>query len=113
MSFATEFYDIGKEAFETNNSSSFAKLLADDYVMITPQGTRTRQEILDWIDEGKAPVMSNLLIIYDNEDIVVCYHDADTIDPEGNAVSFTVMCCGKKRGSKIHEWRVARAGDKT
>ena len=56
MSFATEFYDIGKEAFENKDSSSFAELLTDDYVMITPMGTRTRNFGLDRCRESPSDV---------------------------------------------------------
>ena len=113
MSLVTELHNIAKEAFANKDSRRLAEYLTDDHVMITPTVNRTKQEILDWIDAGDGPPMSNLKVIYENDEIAVIYHDMDTVDPDGNAVSFTVMCCGRKRGNKCSDWRIARAGDKT
>jgi len=104
MSLVTELHNIAKEAFANKDSSRLAEYLTDDHVMITPTVNRTKQEILDWIDAGDGPPMSNLKVIYENDEVVVCYHDADGVDPEGNARSFTVMCCGKKREGQFYEW---------
>ena len=100
----SEVWAIWQEAFNAKDSSRLAHLLSDDYVLITPAATRNKQEALDWVDSDVSPVISNLQIIYENDEVVVCYHDADGGDPEGNARSFTVMCCGKKRDGQFYEW---------
>ena len=106
MSLVTELHNIAKEAFANKDSSGLAENLTDDHVMITPTVNRTKQEILDWIDAGDGPPMSNLKVIYENDEIAVIYNDVDTVDQDGNAVSFTVMCCRRKRGNKFSDWRM-------
>ena len=74
--------------------------------MITPVMPRSRQEFLDWVAAGGSPTsVSDIEVIYENDDIAVVYHGLQS----GNAVGAKVMCCGSKRDGKFYSWRVAMA----
>ena len=87
MSLVTELHNIAKEAFANKDSSRLAEYLTDDHVMITPTVNRTKQEILDWIDAGDGPPMSNLKVIYENDDVAVIHHSANNGNNDGIAMA--------------------------
>ena len=106
MSSATEFLQAGQEGFEKRDSSGVEKFITDDFEMITPLRTEARRGFLDWVSAGGSPTtVSDIEVIYENDDIAVVYHALQN----GNAVGAKVMCCGSKRDGKFYAWRVARA----
>jgi len=106
MSSATEFLEAGQEGFEKRDSSGVEKFITDDFEMITPLRTEARQGFLDWVAAGGSPTtVSDIEVIYENDDIAVVYHALQS----GNAVGAKVMCCGSKRDGKFYAWRVAMA----
>ena len=116
MSFGTEFTKATREVFANKDSGRLGEFLTDDFKWITPlRSFSNRQAFLDWVAGGGSPtsISEPIEFIYENDDIAVCYHGADTVDTRGNASSSRVQCVGRKRDGKFYEWRVARAGDKT
>ena len=106
MSLATEFLQAGHEGFETKDSSSVEKFITDDFEMITPLRTESKQGFLDWVAGGGSPTtVFDIEVIYENYDVAVVYHGLNT----GNAAGGKVMCCGSKRDGRFYVWRVARA----
>ena len=106
MSSATEFLQAGQEGFGKKNSSAVEKFITDDFVMTTPVMPRSRQEFLGWVAAGGSPTsISDIEVIYENDDIAVVYHGLQS----GNAIGTKVMCCGSKRDGKFYAWRVAMA----
>ena len=106
MSSATEFLQAGQEGFGKKNSSGVEKFITDDFVMTTPVMPRSRQEFLDWVAAGGSPTsISDIEVIYENDDIAVVYHGLQS----GNAIGAKVMCCGSKRDGNFYAWRVAMA----
>ena len=107
MSSATEFLQAGQEGFGIKSSSAVEKFITDDFVMTTPMRILTRQEFLDWVAAGGSPTsISDIEVIYENDDIAVVYHSVQS----GNALGTKAMCCGSKRDGKFSAWRVASAG---
>ena len=106
MASATEFLEAGQEGFEKKDSSGVEKYITDDFEMVTPSTTLSRQGFLDWVAAGGSPTtVSGIEVIYENDDIAVVYHALQS----GNAVGAKVMCCGSKRDGKFYAWRVAMA----
>ena len=106
MSLSTEFTKAIQEGFANKDSSRLAELLTDDFQMITPFRSLSRQGFLDWVAAGGSPTsISDIEVIYENDDIAVVYHGLQS----GNAIGAKVMCCGSKRDGKFYAWRVAMA----
>ena len=106
MASATEFLEAGQEGFEKKDASGVEKYITDDFEMVTPSTTLSRQGFLDWVAAGGSPTtVSGIEVIYENDDIAVVYHALQS----GNAVGAKVMCCGSKRDGKFYSWRVAMA----
>jgi len=105
MASGTELFNAWKEGFEKKDSSTLAELLTDDFQMVSRPGTRSKQETLDWTSAGGNPsVIDNLLVLYENDEVAVVYHDADS----GNNAC-VAMFVYLKRGDKISGCRVIRA----
>ena len=89
-------------------SSGVEKFITDDFEMITPLRTEARQGFLDWVAAGGSPTtVSDIEVIYENDDIAVVYHDVQSTNA---AVGTKAMCVGSKRDGKFSVWRVASAG---
>ena len=111
----SEVFKTWQEGFTNKDSSKLEKFFTDDFEMVGASGNRSRQQTLEWVAAGgsSTSISEPIEFIYENDDIAVCYHGADTVDTRGNASNSRVQCVGRKRDGKFYEWRVARAGDKT
>ena len=108
MASATEFLEAGQEGFEKKDSSGVEKYITDDFEMVTPSTTLSRQGFLDWVATGGSPTtVSGIEVIYENDDVAVVYHDVQSANA---AVGTKAMCVGSKRDGKFSVWRVASAG---
>ena len=108
MASATEFLEAGQEGFEKKDSSGVEKYITDDFEMVTPSTTLSRQGFLDWVAAGGSPtVPSNFEVIYENDEVAAVYHDVQSANA---AVGTRVMCVDSKRDGKFYIWRVATAG---
>ncbi len=108
MASATEFLEAGQEGFEKKDSSGVEKYITDDFEMVTPSTTLSRQGFLDWVASGGSPtVPSNYEVIYENDEVAAVYHDVQSANA---AVGTKAMCVGSKRNGKFSVWRVASAG---
>ena len=108
MASATEFLEAGQEGFEKKDSSGVEKYITDDFEMVPPSTTLSRQGFLDWVEDGGSPTtVSGIEVIYENDDIAVVYH---VVQSANAAVGTKAMCVGSKRDGKFSVWRVASAG---
>ena len=55
MASATEFLEAGQEGFVKKDSSGVEKYITDDFEMVTPSTTLSRQGFLDWVAAGGSP----------------------------------------------------------
>ena len=99
-----EFLQFGEKALANKNSSGVEKYITDDFEMVTPSTTLSRQGFLDWVASGGSPtVPSNYEVIYENDEVAVIHHDANRGDNKGVA-----MVVYLKRDGKISSCRVVR-----
>ena len=52
MSLATDYLQATQEGFANKDSGGIVELITDDFQLISPITTRSRQEFLDWITGG-------------------------------------------------------------
>ena len=110
MASATEFLEAGQEGFEKRDSSGVEKFITDDFQMISPIITRSRQEFLDWVSGGgnaaTVTAVFDVEVLYENDEVAVVSHGTDS----GETYTGKVLCCGRKRDGKFYDWRLARLG---
>ena len=103
-----EFLQTGVVALANKDSSAVEKYITDDFEMVTPSTTLSRQGFLDWVAAGGSPTApSNFEVIYENDEVAAVYHDVKSAN---TAVGTKAMCVGSKRDGKFYIWRVATAG---
>ena len=77
MASATEFLEAGQEGFEKRDSSGVEKFITDDFQMISPITTRSRQEFLDWVSGGgnaaTVTAVFDVEVLYENDEVAVVY----------------------------------------
>ena len=108
MSLANAFLQAGQEGFEKRDSSGVEKFITDDFELISPITTRSRQEFLDWGGGNAATVTAvfDVEVLYENDEVAVVSHGTDS----GETYTGKVLCCGRKRDGKFYDWRLARLG---
>ena len=101
----TEAWKAWQEGFTNKDSSRLAELLTDDFQFVGKSGTRNRQETLDWTaGGGNQTVLDNLEVLYENNEVAVTCHSANsTLGKDG-----LVMALYTKRGDKFSHCRIVR-----
>ena len=101
----SEVFKAFDEGFTNKDSSRLAEFLTDDFQFVGKSGTRNRQETLDWTaGGGNQTVMDNLEVLYENDEVAVTCHRADsTLGKDG-----LVMALYTKRGDKFSHCRIVR-----
>ena len=93
----TELWQTWQEGVANKDSSKLAEFLTDDFEMVVPSGTRSRQQTLDWTAAGGSPTtIDNLEVLYENDEVAVYTNGAN------NGVA---MCFYTKRGDKFSHLR--------
>ena len=104
MASGTELFNAWKEGFQKKDSSRLAELLTDDFQMVSRPGTRSKQETLDWTSAGGNPsVIDNLEVLYENDEVAVVQHSANSDLGEGR-----VMAVYTKKDGKFSHLRMVR-----
>jgi len=94
----SELWKTWQEGFANKASSKLAEFLTDDFEMVVPSGTRSRQQTLDWTAAGGSPTsIDNLEVLFENDDVAVYINGAN----DGVA-----MCFYTKRDGKFSHCRV-------
>ena len=107
----SELWKTWQEGFANKDSSKLAEFLTDDFQFIRPAGgARTRQETLDWTAAGGSPTsIDDLELLYENDDVAVIAHCANTISPvTGEQGDGVVMAFYTKKDGKISQCRIVR-----
>ena len=107
----SELWKTWQEGFANKDSSKLAEFLTDDFQFIRPAGgARTRQETLDWTAAGGSPTsIDDLELLYENDDVAVIAHGANTISPvTGEQGDGVVMAFYTKKDGKISQCRIVR-----
>jgi len=110
MSSVTEAWKAWQEGFVNKDSSRLAEFFTDDFQFVRTGGARNKQETLDWIAQGGSPTsVDGLEVLYENDDVAVIIHSANTKSPATELqTDGVVMACAKKRDGKFSHWRIVR-----
>ena len=107
----SEVFKAWQEGFVNKDSSRLAEFFTDDFRFIRPAGgSRTRQETLDWTAAGGSPTsIDDLELLYENDDVAVIVHGANTKSPDtGAQTDGVVMAFYTKRDGKFSQCRMVR-----
>ena len=101
----SELWKTWQEGFANKDSSKLAEFLTDDFQFVSATGTRNKQETLDWTaGGGNQTVMDNLEVLYENDEVAVTCHRANsTLGKDG-----LVMALYTKKDGKISQCRIVR-----
>jgi len=104
MASGTELWEAWNEGFAKKDSSRLAELLTDDFQFLSATRHMSRQEALDWTaDGGFQTLMNNLEVLYENEEVTVVCHSANSDLGEGR-----VMAVYTKKDGKFSHLRMVR-----
>jgi len=100
-----EVFKSWQEGFTNKDSSRLAELLTDDFRFVSRLRDMGNQETLDWTAAGgNQTVLDNLEVLYENDDVAVIYHSANsTLGKDG-----VVMGLYTKKDGKISQCRIVR-----
>ena len=104
MASGTELWEVLNEGFAKKDSSRLAELLTDDFRFVSATRNLSRQEALDWTaDGGFQTAMDNLEVLYENDEVAVVCHSANSDLGEGR-----VMAVYTKKDGKFSHLRMVR-----
>tara|TARA_Y100000758_G_scaffold12180_1_gene9092 strand:- start:151 stop:504 length:354 start_codon:yes stop_codon:yes gene_type:complete len=110
ISLATDYLQATQKGFTNKDSGGIVELITDDFQLISPITTRTRQELLDWVDGGgnstTVAAVFDVKVLYKNDDVAAVSHGKNS----GETYTGKVLCCGRKGDGKFYDWRLARSG---
>lgn len=81
MASVSELWNTWKEGFANKDSSKLAELLTDDFQFVgaTTGRNETKQNTLDRVNANpRSLAFDNLEVIYENDEVGVVLHDADS-----------------------------------
>ena len=100
----SEVFKAWNEGFANKDSSGLAELLTDDFRFVSETRDWGKQETLDWTAEGGfQTAMDNLEVLYENDDVAVTHHSANSTLGDG-----VVMALYTKKDGKILRCRIVR-----
>ena len=100
----SEVFKAWNEGFANKDSSGLAELLTDDFRFVSETRDGGKQETLDWTAEGGfQTAMDNLEVLYENDDVAVTRHSANSTLGDG-----VVMALYTKKDGKISRCRIVR-----
>ena len=104
MASGTELWEAWNEGFAKKDSSRLAELLTDDFRYVSPTRNLGRQEALNWTaDGGFQTLIDNLEVLYENDEVAVVHHSANSDLGEGR-----VMAVYTKKDGKFSHLRMVR-----
>ena len=104
MASGTELWEVLNEGFAKKDSSRLAELLTDDFRFVSVTRDIGKQETLDWTAEGGFhSLLDNLEVLYENDEVAVVCHSANSDLGEGR-----VMAVYTKKDGKFSHLRMVR-----
>ncbi|SVD20973.1 uncharacterized protein METZ01_LOCUS373827 [marine metagenome] len=104
MASGTELWEAWNEGFAKKDSSRLAELLTDDFRYVSVTRDMSKQETLDWTAEGGfQTLIANLEVLYENDEVAVVCHSANSDLGEGR-----VMAVYTKKEGKFSHLRMVR-----
>ena len=100
----SEVFKSWQEGFTNKDSSRLAELLTDEFRFVSVTRDISKQEVLDWTAEGGfQTLMDSLEVLYENDEVAVVCHSANSDLGEGR-----VMAVYTKRDGKFSHLRMVR-----
>jgi len=100
----SEVFKAWNEGFANKDSSGLAEFFTDDFRFVSETRDWGKQETLDWTAEGGfQTAMDNLEVLYENDDVAVTRHSANSTLGDG-----VVMALYTKKDGKISHLRMVR-----
>ena len=100
----SEVFKTWNEGFANKASSKLAEFFTDDFRFVSETRDWGKQETLDWTAEGGfQTAMDNLEVLYENDDVAVTRHSANSTLGDG-----VVMALYTKKDGKISQCRIVR-----
>ena len=100
----SEVFKTWNEGFANKDSSKLAEFFTDDFRFVSETRDWGKQETLDWTAEGGfQTAMDNLEVLYENDDVAVTRHSANSTLGDG-----VVMALYTKNDGKISQCRIVR-----
>ena len=100
----SEVFNTWNEGFANKASSKLAEFFTDDFRFVSETRDWGKQETLDWTAEGGfQTAMDNLEVLYENDDVAVTRHSANSTLGDG-----VVMALYTKKDGKISQCRIVR-----
>ena len=104
MASGTVLWETWNEDFAKKDSSRLAELLTDDFRFVSVTRDISKQEVLDWTAEGGfQTLMDSLEVLYENNEVAVVCHSANSDLGEGR-----VMAVYTKEDGKFSHLRMVR-----
>ena len=99
-----EVFKTWQEGFANKDSSKLAEFFTEDFRFVSRQRDISKQETLDWTAGGGfQTAMDNLEVLYENDDVAVTHHSANSTLGDG-----VVMALYTKKDGKISRCRIVR-----
>ncbi len=96
MASGTELWETSNEGFAKKDSSRLAESLTDDFRFVSVTRDLSKQEVLDWTAEGGfQTLMDSLEVLYENNEVAVVCHSANSDLGEGRVMAVYTMEDGK------------------
>ena len=100
----SEVFKAWNEGFANKDSSGLAEVLTDDFRFVSEIRDWGKQETLDWTAEGGfQTLLDNLEVLYENDEVAVVCHSANSDLGEGR-----VMAVYTKKDGKFSQCRIVR-----
>ena len=100
----SKVFKTWQEGFANKDSNKLAELLTDDFRYVSPTRNLSRQEALDWTaDGGFQTRIDSLEVLYENDEVAVVHHSANSDLGEGR-----VMAVYTKKDGKFSHLRMVR-----
>ena len=104
---ALKVLEMWRDGFANGNSSPISEIITDDFIFVNTTGdTRSREETLNWVATTPDLVMSDLQVLYENDEVMVGLHN---VVRSGGRGTGKVMFFARIEGGKLSSWRVNRA----
>ena len=85
MSLATDYLQATREGFANKDSGGLVELITDDFQLISPITTRSRQEFLDWVAGGGNSTIIDAVfdveVLYENDEVAIVSHGTNSGEP--------------------------------
>ena len=104
MASGMELFSTWKEALANKDSSRLAEFFTEDFRFVSRLRDIGKQETLDGVDSNpRSMAIDNLEVIYENDDVAVVLHSANSSNDNG-----MVMAVYKKKDGKFSHVRMVR-----